>query len=334
MSLVAGAAAAFIVALVPLAAVAYAQEPPKGGPQAPPSLWHLGLNADAMWYQNGTFTSSAADSTWSTGGRAGLDYTRRFRTGTFGVGGWAGTIYYPEAKDLRQPTYGGSLALSVAPSPRTQFTLAQSVARTNTRLIEYTTGDVPLPTTGVYYLTSSAGLSHSLSQSWQASVSSSFGWRQYDNRSLVDGRHLGVGVQLGHSLGRSGSVFTSYEFMNNWYTDAQSQAHQVLLGGRYQPKQRPLVRDRRRRGIPPAGRSLVPGGQCPHQRQRSPHQHDTDVPARLRADCTATGARRWATSSALRRGGRQSSASASARGTRTRTGGTRWTPSTRSVRRS
>ena len=111
MSLVAGAAAAFIVALVPLAPRSPTRRSlRRARRQAPPSLWHLGLNADAMWYQNGTFTSSAADSTWSTGGRAGLGYTRRFRTGTFGVGGWGGTIYYPEAKDLRQPTYGGSLA--------------------------------------------------------------------------------------------------------------------------------------------------------------------------------------------------------------------------------
>jgi hypothetical protein len=237
MRLIVGTAAAAIVALAPLAAdAAYAQEAPKGATEGPPSLWRLGLNADAMWYENGTFTSSETDSTWSTGGRVGLDYSRRFRTGMFSAGGWGGTVYYPEEESLRQAVFGGSLGLSVAPSPRTQVTVAQSFARTNTRLLQYGAGDVPLPTTGVYYLNSSAGISHTPSPSWQTSVSSSFGWRRYDDRSLVDGKELGAAVQLARILGRSGAAYTSYQFTNNWYADTQSQAHQMLVGGRYQPK--------------------------------------------------------------------------------------------------
>ena len=194
---------------------------------------------------------------------------------------------------------------------------------------------MPLPTTGVYYLTSSAGLSHSLSQSWQASISSRYGWRRYDNRSLVDGRDLGVGAQLGHSLGRSGSVFTSYEFVNNWYADAQSQAHEVLLGGRHQPKRGLSFEIAGGAAYLLPAEVWYPAGSAQHQ--RAAVSRTSMALAYQRDFGQLYGYGRQTVARHRQRVGGVDAGRAlrlHARRTRTRTGGTRRTPSTKSVRRS
>jgi hypothetical protein len=240
------APATLTVALVSLAAgaEAYAQAPlppavpptPTGTRSTPPSLWRFSLGADASWYENAQFVGSAnSSSTWSSSGRATLGYSRRFRSGSFNLAGFGGTIYYPEIDSFNQATYGGSLGLNIASSPHTQFTLGQSVARSNTRQIEVVPGDVPLPTTGLYSASTSLGLTHQLSRSWQLGLNGVFALRRYDEAALVDGEQAGAGVQLGHRVGRWSTLFLRYEFGNSWYASEQSRAHQVLLGTQRHP---------------------------------------------------------------------------------------------------
>jgi hypothetical protein len=208
---------------------AYAQEPPLA--TTPPSTWRFGVNGNAVWYDNARYVTSAA---WSTSGTASLDYNRRLREGSFGIGAYGGTIYYPEIEGINQATYGANLRLGTA-SRRTSFSLTQNFARTNTRQFDYVTEDVPLPTTGVYIATSALGIGRRLAQEWELGLSGSFSMRRYDGDSFVDGEQVNAGVQLAHLIGRSGGVYLSYQFGNEWYSETQSRAHQALLGARHRP---------------------------------------------------------------------------------------------------
>jgi hypothetical protein len=230
----AGATALLATALVSLAAAALAQAP-KGGAVQPLSVWRLGLNADAMWYENARFLGATGTS-WSTGGRASLDWSRRLQRGTFGIGAYGGTLYYPEIDSLQQAVYGGHLGLATRPSTRTELTLDQSFARTNTRQLAFDTGDVPLPTTGLYTASTTAGLTHRLSQSWEMGIDGAFEMRKYDAAAFVDGEQVGVGVRIGRLVGRSGAIYLGYQFENGWFADAWSRAHQAVLGVRRKPK--------------------------------------------------------------------------------------------------
>jgi len=230
----AGSTALLATALVSLAAAALAQVP-KGGAAPPLSVWRLGLNADGMWYENAEFLGATGTS-WSTGGRASLDWSRRLSRGTFDLGAYGGTLYYPEIDSFQQAIYGGHLALATKPSTRTELTLDQSFARTNTRQLAFDTGDVPLPTTGLYTASTALGLTHRLSRSWEMAVEGAFEMRKYDAAAFVDGEQAGVGLKVGRLVGRSGAVYLGYQFENGWFADAWSRAHQVLLGARRKPK--------------------------------------------------------------------------------------------------
>ena len=181
-------------------------------------------------------SSTSTSSSWSTGGRASLDWSRRFQTGTFDLGAYGGSLYYPELNSFRQATYGGHLGLNAAPSARTKLTLGQTFARTNTRQLAFDSGDVPLPTTGSTPRARRSGLTHRLSQSWELGLHGAFELRHYDQASLVDGEQAGVGLQLSRLVGRSGTVYLSYQFANGWCGDAWSRVHQALLGARHRPK--------------------------------------------------------------------------------------------------
>ena len=247
MSLLAHAgAAALTVALVSLAtaAEAYAQAPPptsgssaKVAASGPPALWRFGVNADATWYENAQFVGgSQAPSAWSTHGTASLGYTRRFSSGAFGIGAQGGALYYPEIDGYSQPTWGSNLSLNLAPSPRTQFHLGQFYTRTNTRQLAFDPGgpasaDERASTT----LTSTAGLTHQLSRSWQLGLDGSFGLRHYADSRLVDGEDLSASAQLGRQVGQSSAVYMNYGFMDSWYASTSNRSHQVLLGARRQP---------------------------------------------------------------------------------------------------
>lgn len=203
----------------------------------PPSLWHLGVNADVAWYENAQFVGGPdAASTWRTGGTAGLSYSHRLSTGTFGIGGFGGALYYPDLKDLNQPTWGGDFNLNVAPSPRTQLRLGQTYTHTNTRQFEFDPAALPLPTSALEYATSTAGLTHNLSRSWQLGLDGSFDLRQYADSRLVDGKQALAQVQLGRQVGKSSALYMGYGFMNAWYASTTNRAHQALLGVRRQPK--------------------------------------------------------------------------------------------------
>ncbi|MFN8092464.1 MAG: TonB-dependent receptor [Vicinamibacteria bacterium] len=230
----AGAPVLLAAAFVSLAAVARAQAP-KGRAARPLSSWRLGLAADAAWYENAEFLGQPGTS-WSTGGRASLDWSRRLQRGTLDLGVYGGSMYYPELESFRQAVYGGHLALSTTPSPRTQFTLDQSFARTNTRQLAYDTGDVPLPTTGLYTASASAGLTHRLSPGWEMALAGSFDLRRYDEATFVDGEAAGVGLKVARLVGRSGGVYASYDLASAWFDGTTLRAHQALLGARRRPK--------------------------------------------------------------------------------------------------
>jgi hypothetical protein len=234
MSLLAQAGETIVLAAALLSLAAAARAQSRSG-ATPISVWRLGLNADAMWYENGEFVG-ATDQTWSTGGRASLDWSRRFQRGTFDLGAYGGTIYYPDIESFHQAVYGAHLGLDTKPSTRTQFTLGQTFARTNTRQLPYDTGDVPLPTTGIYTASTNAGLTHRTSEWWEMSVTGAFEMRRYDQGAFVDGETADAGLSMGRLLGPSGAVTMSYEFASSWYDDTTFRAHQLLFGGRRKPK--------------------------------------------------------------------------------------------------
>jgi len=199
----------------------------------PPSSWRLGLSVDGSWYQNLSFvTVDQRASAWSTSGHARLTNTRRFRTGTLALSGFGGMLYYPEADDFSQPTYGGSLNLGVA-SRHTQFTLGQVYSRSNTRTLwELDAEGLPLRTSDVENATTNLGLRHQLSQHWQFNMGGGFTWRSYGDERLIGGEQLSGSASLGHTFGRASSIFLAYGLTASWFDTGVTRAHQGMLGVR------------------------------------------------------------------------------------------------------
>jgi len=223
-------AAAGLALLAPKAALAQAKA---GLDTTPPSTWRFQLSADGTWYENAYFLGTGVTTAWSTSGQATLSHERRFRNGSFSLSGFGGAIYYPQIDNFNQPTYGGSLGLTSAPSRRTQLRLGQSYQRSNTR---YLTGPdaqgLPLPTSAFDDATSSAGLVQGLSQRFQLSVDGQFVWRRYDDEQLRGGEQLDLTAQLARLLGRRGALYLGYGYTTSWLDSGQTRSHTMVLGGR------------------------------------------------------------------------------------------------------
>jgi len=237
-----------------LAAPALAQAQAKAGVDTtPPSTWRLQLNADGSWYENPYFDPTVEGvSGWSTSGYATLTRTRRFRTGNFSLSGFGGVLYYPEIDDFTQPTYGGSFNLDWAASRRTSLTLAQSYSRSNTRALRgfqdqnqpgnlpgdlpesLPAQDVPLPTSDYEYATTSLSFQHQLSERWQFGLGGSFDWRRYADERLTGGEQVTGQAQLGHTLGKTSSIYLAYGYGASWFDEGVTRSHQGLLGVRKQ----------------------------------------------------------------------------------------------------
>ena len=203
-----------------------------GTDTTPPSTWRLQLNADGSWYENPNFvTVDEGASAWSTSGYVTLSRTRRFRTGSFSLSGFGGVLYYPEIDDFTQPTYGGSLNLDWAASRRTHFTLGQTYSRSNTRSLRSLDAEgLPLPTSDLENFSSNLGLQQQLSQHWQFSLAGAFTWRRYTDERLTGGEQLSGTAQLGHTLGKTSSIYLSYGYTASWFDAGVTRAHQGLLG--------------------------------------------------------------------------------------------------------
>lgn len=226
----------------------------------PVSTWSFGLSAAGSWDQNAYFLGpDGEESAWTTSGHATLGWQRRFRTGAFSISGFGGVLYYPEIDDFNQPTYGGSLGLTWAPSRRTTFRLSQSVSRTNTRYLSESSIETPappgtpplpgeglpqpvdgppLPTSPVDYLTTAAGLEQRLSESWQLGIDASFSMSRFDDERLVGSEQVYANASLGHQVGPRGQIYLGYGFSSSWFDSGPERGHQLLLGGRRRPPQR------------------------------------------------------------------------------------------------
>lgn len=228
----------------------------------PVSVFRFGLLASGGWDDNAYFRGPAGEeSSWSTTGQASLGWERRFRTGGFSLSGFGGVLYYPEIDGLNQPTYGGSLGLTWAPSRRTTFQLSQSYSRTNTRYLS-TAGAAaeaperpgtppapgdglpqpvegpPLPTSSVDYFTTAAGLEQRLSRRWQLGLDASYSMNRFDEDALVEGEQVYASVRIGRQVGPRGLLYLGYGFSNAWFETGKERGHQLLLGGRKQPPTR------------------------------------------------------------------------------------------------
>ena len=202
----------------------------------PPSVWRFQLSADGTWYENAYFLGqTGTDTAWSTSGRATLSHDRRFKTGTFSISGFGGTIYYPEIKDFNQPTYGGSLGLDWRAGRRTTLKLGQGYQRSNTRYLTALDSEgLPLPTSGIEFATSTLGFEQRLSQRWQLGIDGSFAVRRFDNESLTGSEQLYGNARLGYQVGRDGTMYLGYGYSSAWFETEKTRSHQVLLGGRKQ----------------------------------------------------------------------------------------------------
>lgn len=215
----------------------------------PPSTWRLQLNADGTWYENPYFDPTfAGTSAWSTSGYATLTRTRRLRTGSFSLSGFGGVLYYPEIDDFTQPTYGGSFVLDLAASRRTQFSFSQTYSRSNTRSLsdplrqglpenlpenlpdDLSQEGVPLPASDYEYATTSLSLQHQLSERWQFGLGGSFNWRRYTDQRLTGGEQVTGQLQLGHTLGKTSSIYLGYGYGASWFDEGVARSHQGLLG--------------------------------------------------------------------------------------------------------
>jgi len=221
---------------VPAAARSQSNDKPGAGPGAP--SWHFQISAAGSWYDNASFEgSSSAGGAWSTDGNVALSHQSRFRTGSFSLSAFGGGIYYPDANDFNQPTYGGALNLNWTPSRGTTLTLGQDYRRTSTRyLTPVDTQGLPLPTTSMDYSTSSIGLKERLSKTWQLSMDAGFLLERYDDPRLVGGDQLNAGLSLQHQIGRHTSLYGRYAYSSAFYqNNAPSQSsQQALLGGQRQ----------------------------------------------------------------------------------------------------
>jgi len=198
----------------------------------PPSSWRLQLDADGSWYENFYFvTVDQGASAWSASGHATLTNTRRFRTGSFSLSGFGGVLYYPEINDFNQPTYGGSLGLDWTASRHTQLALGLGYSRSNTRTLrELDAEGLPLRTSDLENATSSLGLQQRLSEHWQFALAGAFTWRRYADERLIGGEQLSGSAQLGHTLGKTSSLYLAYGYRASWFDEGVTRAHQGLLG--------------------------------------------------------------------------------------------------------
>jgi hypothetical protein len=229
-----GVVTAGFALVAPASVEAQGPPPPAAAPRAAlDPRWRFQATVGGSWYENAYFTTSDASTAWSTTGRASLSYTTGFRRGSFTLGGFGGVLYYPEIGDFTQPTYGGNLGLSWAPSPRTRIGLNQTYQRSNTREFDpVPEEDVPLPTSGIHSANTSVSLSQGLSRRWQLGLGAGFSLRRYDDPGLTDGENATASVQLGRSLGEKSSLFLRYGFGQSWYGDEDQRFHQALLGAR------------------------------------------------------------------------------------------------------
>jgi hypothetical protein len=200
--------------------------------------WHFMVSATSSWYDNASFEgSSSAGSAWSAHGTVALSHQGRFRTGGFSISAFGGAIYYPDANDFNQPTYGGAFNLNWTASRGTTLTFGQVYRRTSTRdLTPVDTQGLPLPTTAINTSMSSVGLKHKLSKTWQLGMNASFLLERFDDPRLVGGDQLNAGLSLQHQIGRQTGLYGQYSFSSAFYENDRpaQRSHQALLGGQRQ----------------------------------------------------------------------------------------------------
>jgi hypothetical protein len=206
------------------------------GLSGPPALWRFQIGVGGTWYDNTRFTASDRQSSWSTNARASLSHTRRFRTGSFSLSGFGGKIYYPEIPELDQWMYGGSVGLGWSPSRRSQLTLSQTYARSNTRQLPSLDEEgLPVPTTGVDTATSGLGFSQRLTRRTSLEMNGSFTWRRYDGRDLVGGEQLHASAGLARALGETSALTLAYGLSQSWIEGRTRRVHIATLGARRRP---------------------------------------------------------------------------------------------------
>ena len=210
--------------------------PAAGAETKPRSTWRFELSADGTWYENAYFLGPvAADTSWSTNGRATLSHERGFRTGSYKLSGFGGAIYYPEIDDFNQPTYGGAFDLKWNAGRSTLLTLGQSYESSNTRYLSALDAEgLPLPTSGTEYATSRLGLEQRLSKSWQLGIDGKFDVRHFDDALLIDSEQVTAGARLGRQIGRRGLFYLGYVYSSSWFDTGKLRSHQALVGGRRQ----------------------------------------------------------------------------------------------------
>lgn len=208
------------------------------GLSGPPAAWRFQIGVSGTWYENTRFTSSGGEqSSWSTTARASLSHTRRFRTGSFSMSGFGGKLYYPEIPEFDQWTYGGALGLAWSPARRTQLSLSQSYARSNTRQLPSLDEEgLPVPTTGVDTATSGLNFSQRLTRRTSLEMNGAFIWRRYDERALVGGEQLHAGFGLARALGETSALTLGYGLSQSWIEGQAARVHVATLGARRQPK--------------------------------------------------------------------------------------------------
>jgi hypothetical protein len=200
-----------------------------------PENWHFTVSGSGSWYENAGFTGPVLASTsWSTEGRATLSHDHRFRSGNFSISGFGGAIYYPEIDALSQPTYGGSLSLTLSPGRRQNTTVrvSQRYELTSTRYLRPADSEgVPLPTSQAEYATTAVGLEQRLGQSWQLALDAGYQYRSYDDVLLQDGQQVDGAVRLGHRVSRHGLMYLGYRYDASWFEENKERGHELLLGG-------------------------------------------------------------------------------------------------------
>jgi len=207
------------------------------GLSGPPSMWHFQIGVGSTWNENARFTAEE-ESSWMTNARASLGFNRRFRTGSFSLSGFGGKLYYPEIPEFDQWTYGGSAGLGWAPSRRSQLTLSQTYARSNTRqLPEQDVEGLPLPTSGVDTASSGLGFSHQLGRRTQLGLDGAFTWRRYDNPALIGGEQLNGGAQLSRNVGQNSAIGLTYGLSESWAEGQEvGRVHVATLGVSRKPE--------------------------------------------------------------------------------------------------
>jgi len=204
--------------------------------KTPSSSWRFELSAEGAWYENPYFLNSPEGTAWSTNGRAGLRREQRFQGGSFTLGAFGGTLYYPEANELNQPTFGGAFQLDWQAGRNTKLRLGQTYERSNTRNFTPIPADVPLPTSELDSARSTLELEHRLSRRWLMTLGGSFTYRRYEDDLLTDGDDVEGNFRLGRSVSRHGLLHLGYVYSSSFIGAERLRAHQVLLGGSHQPE--------------------------------------------------------------------------------------------------